>query len=61
MSDEELIQLAAPEGAGSVSWNGNEYLVEDGVVSVPRGAIDGLAPHGFTLPKAKKVKPAKDA
>lgn len=61
MSDEELIQLAAPDGVDSASWNGNEYQVEDGLVSVPREAIDDLAPHGFGLPKAKKAKPAKDA
>ena len=56
MSDEELIKLAAPVDAGAASWNGREFPVEDGYVSVPRAAIDDLAPHGFSLPKSKKGK-----
>jgi len=61
MSEEELITLVAPAAASAASWNGREFLVEDGVVSVPRGAIDELSAHGYSLPKPKKAKSAKDS
>ena len=55
MSD-ELIKLDAPEGAGLVSWRGNEYAVENGSVQVPAQAVDDLVSHGFSLPKPRRGK-----
>lgn len=57
MSD-ELIKLDAPEDAGSVSWGGVVYAVENGSVQVPVAAIADLACHGFSLPKPRKGKPS---
>ena len=51
--------LDAPDGAGLVSWGGNEYAVENGSVQVPAEAIADLLPHGFSLPKPKKGKAAE--
>lgn len=60
MSEEELIKLAAPEDASAASWNGKEFPVQDGLVSVPRAAMDDLLPHGFSLPKPRKPKASKE-
>ena len=54
MSD-QTVKLAAPDDVSFASWNGQEFAVEDGLVTVPSEAADALAEHGFTVPKAKKA------
>lgn len=46
MSD--LIKLAAPEGFSDVSFGGENYAVQDGVVQVPVAAADFLYQFGFS-------------
>lgn len=51
-----LIELKAPEGAGSVSHNGETYEVVGGIVKVPEGAVELLASHGFIVLGAVEFK-----
>ena len=46
MSD--LIKLAAPEGFSDVSFGGENYAVEDGMVQVPVAAAEFLYQFGFS-------------
>jgi hypothetical protein len=47
--------LYAPEGCTGCSFDGTEYEAEDGVVTVPVGAVLSLLDHGFTTsPKESK-------
>jgi hypothetical protein len=52
--DPDLTKLVAPDGAGSVTFAGKEYPVEDGAVSVPHAAVAHLHAHGYHRPKTKK-------
>lgn len=40
--------LRAPEGAGNVSFDGEEYEVDQGFVHVPSEAVADLLAHGFS-------------
>jgi hypothetical protein len=42
-------KLKAPEGATSVSFDGESYEVKDGIVEVPHEAVAELFSHGYTL------------
>lgn len=54
---EGTVKLQAPEGADSVSFDGEEYRVDDGVVEVPARAESVLRAHGYSpfIPKPKKA------
>lgn len=56
----DLFKLNAPDGAGSASFDGVEYLVENGSISVPAEAIEPLAAFGFEAPKPKRASKARD-
>ena len=44
-----MIKLVAPEGASSVSFEGETYEVKKGLVEVPAQAVgDVCAAHGYT-------------
>lgn len=46
----ELIRLAAPEGASSVHFDGDDYEVKDGFVEVPYAAVADLTgAHGYSV------------
>ena len=50
-----MIKLIAPEGATSVSFEGETYEVKKGVVEVPaQAAADLLAAHGYTSHASSK-------
>jgi hypothetical protein len=45
-----LFDMIAPKNAGSVSVAGIEYLVVDGVVTVPAEAMPELLAFGYAIP-----------
>lgn len=46
----EFVKLAAPEGAASVHFNGDDYKVKDGFVEVPPAATaDLVGAHGYSV------------
>ena len=49
-----MIALKAPPGITSVSVEGTEYPIENGVVEVPEAAVESLRAHGFRLPRSEK-------
>ena len=53
------VKLYAPENAGSVGFDGQEYEVADGCVIVPAAAVELLVSHGFTT-EAPQVEESQD-
>jgi hypothetical protein len=52
MSEEQtndLVTMSAPEGATSVSFDGQAYEVVDGAVDVPHAAVAEMLSHGYTV------------
>lgn len=46
------VALTAPTGASGVSWEGTQYIVQDGVLIVPKAAGGVLVgSHGFSYSK----------
>lgn len=52
-----MVKLHAPAGHTGCSFDGDEYDVEDGMVSVPQKAVAHLVSHGFATTKIEAVKP----
>lgn len=53
-----MVKLHAPETHTSCSFDGDEYKVEEGMVSVPQKAVAHLVSHGFSTNKIEAaVKP----
>lgn len=44
------VRMKAPKRASSVSYDGEEYMVEGGHVVVPEAAYGDLVSHGYTIP-----------
>ena len=58
MSD--LVKLAAPAGASTVGWMGNEYKVVRGFVRIEAEAVEHLVAHGFGVLAGKKDETQDD-
>jgi hypothetical protein len=46
-----MIKMKVKKGTTSVSFNGDEYPVENGHVTVPPSAVEHLEAHGHTVPE----------
>lgn len=46
-----MVKLHAPATHSSCSFDGDEYKVEDGMVTVPSKAVSHLVSHGFSTTK----------
>lgn len=61
---EPTVTLDAPPGASGVSFEGEDYRVDRGIIVVPARAESVLRAHGYVphvpKPKAKLEKGAKD-
>ena len=57
----ELVKLAAPEGATSVTWMEKEYKVIKGFVRIEAEAVTELFSHGFGLSPGRADPPVDDA
>lgn len=54
-----MAKLQAPEDCTSVSVEGKEYEIKNGVVDVDQEHVATLLEHGFTKVKAAPEKAAK--
>lgn len=46
---DNMVKMKAPEGSSGCSHEGISYQAKDGIVEVPRAAVEALKSHGFTL------------
>lgn len=46
----EQVELKAPKGVASVSFGGEEFAVNKGLVTVPAAAVPDLVAQGFFAP-----------
>jgi len=42
-----MLKMRAPQGCTSASFEGETYLVKDGLITVPDNALLALSSHGF--------------
>lgn len=58
-SNMDMVKLKAPANAGGVCWDGVEYPVKGGTVSVPVDAAETLRAQGYVQPSDAKADATK--
>ena len=57
---QDLVTMGAPQGATSVSFDGQTYEVVNGTVDVPHAAVAEMLSHGYTVGKADEEDKTAD-